>query len=112
MSKKGEDLPELVYQPGEEGQGPVWECMACGEEVYRQFGGGHLGRLIEVQKEHVCPHKLAKKRLPVDRIRLREVLDELGSRVEILWTGYESAELMLVDKKTGQQLPLGSETLG
>jgi hypothetical protein len=55
---------------------------------------------------------VSRKRLAVDRIRLREVLDELGSRVEILWTDYESAELMLVDKKTGQQLLLGSETLG
>lgn len=111
MSKQDKDLTDLVFRR-EADEGPAWYCGSCGDPVHEQVDGASLFWVIKAQKEHVCQHVLAKKRLPVDRIRLREVLDELGTRIEILWTDHESAELMLVDKKTGTQLFLESETLG
>lgn len=105
---------ELVYQPGKEGQAPTWDCVSCGEEVYRQFGGGHLGRLIEVQKEHVCPRDLAKKRLKDDVARIEELLDELGVSIQICEDRYYSgsADLMIVDNKTRVERHLETEGLG
>ena len=111
MSRKGEDLPELVFRYQEDGS-PAWHCATCGEIVHEQVDGASLFWAVKAQKEHVCPHELARKRLSIDRIRLREVLDELGVRIELHWSGYQDAELMLVDKKTNQHLLLGSETLG
>ena len=111
MSKQDKDLSDLVFHYQEDGSG-VWRCSSCGEPVREQVDGASVFWIVKAQKEHVCPHEQAKNRLPVDRIRLREVLDELGTRIEILWTDYESAELVLVDKKTGAQLSLESETLG
>lgn len=111
MSEK--EPHELVFDHREQGS-PTWNCRSCGEIIQTSFSGLSLDTLQQKQVDHVCPKDLAKKRLRETVSRLEKYLDELGVRIEIYEDSYYSgsAELMLVDTKTGAELRLETGDLG
>lgn len=101
----------LVFHKHEDGA-PTWDCESCGQTVLTQVDGGDLLWVIEAQRDHECPNDAARERLPRDVEQVRKLLEDRGVCIRIHWTGYEDAELELVDVKTNVSLRLGSEELG
>lgn len=91
---------------------PTWDCDKCGCEVITFVDGLRLEVVTNAQAAHQCPADAAKKRLRDDAARIEELLDELGVSIELYWSSYEDAELMIVDTKTNVERHLGTEKLG
>lgn len=108
---KSVNVSDLVFRKDRE-EGDVWHCGKCEEPVHEQVEGSSIFWLVKAQKEHVCEQAAAEKRLFVDHVRLQEVLDEMGTKIEITWNDCGTPGLVLVDKRTKARLFLHSETLG